>query len=131
MTGIREDGEQPRIKELLQQAIQSIDHARSALTRKEARGFADHVWLAAFYLEYLTFVLSLTRPPADDAWKQRATRARAGDVAATLTGVHDLLTDAAAANSVEDLYRKTWLARGRLLRVQRRLDQTKAEPFQT
>ena len=84
MTGIREDGEQPRIKELLQQAIQSIDHARSALTRKEARGFADHVWLAAFYLEYLTFVLSLTRPPADDAWKQRATRARAGDVAATV-----------------------------------------------
>jgi hypothetical protein len=117
------------MREILQKAILSVDLACSALKRKEERAFDDNIWKAAFYLEYLTFLLSLSRTNGDDAWKKREKLKRTVDVMATLSLVRNSLKEAEKEDSVERVYRKTWIARGRILSIQRILDKIKAEKF--
>lgn len=119
------------MRETLQKAILSVDNACSALARGEKQAFDDHIWKAAFFLEYLTFMLSLSRTKVDDGWKKREKLKRAVDLTATLSLAQDTLKEAAEDDSVEGVYRKTWIARGRILSIQRRLDKTKAEKFKT
>ena len=119
------------MRKTLQNAILSVDNACNALTRGEKRAFDDHIWKAAFSLEYLTFMLSLSRANVDDAWKKREKLSRAADLTATLSLAQDTLKEAAEDDSVEGVYRKTWLARGRILSIQRRLNKTKAKKFKT
>jgi len=131
MKGKRVDVRRRFMREILQKAILSVDRARSALARREERALDDHIWKAAFYLEYLTFLLSLSRTNGDDAWKKREKLERGVDLATSLSLVRDLLKEAEEDDSVEGVYRKAWVARGRILSVQRRLDKTKAEKFKT
>jgi hypothetical protein len=131
MKGKRVDVRSYFIRETLQKAILSVDNACNALTRGEERAFDDHIWKAAFSLEYLTFMLSLSRANTDDAWKKREKLKRAVDLTATLSLAQDTLKEAAEGDSVEGVYRKTWIARGRILSIQRRLGKTKAEKFKT
>lgn len=119
------------MREILQKAIHSVDLACSALVRREERAFDDHIWKAAFYLEYLTFLLSLSRTNGDDSWKKREKLDRTVDLTTTLSLTRDSLKEAEEDDSVEGVYRKTWIARGRILSVQRRLNKTKAEKFKT
>jgi hypothetical protein len=131
MKGKRVDVRRRFMREILQKAILSVDLACNALARREGRAFDDHVWKAAFYLEYLTFLLSLSRTNGDDAWKKREKLGRTVDLTATLSLARDSLKEAEADDSVEGVYRKAWIARGRILSIQRRLDKRKAEKFKT
>jgi hypothetical protein len=115
----------------MQKSILSVVFALSALARREERAFDVHIWKAAFYLEYLTFLLSLSRTNGDDAWKKREKLERGIDLTTTLSLVRDLLKEAEEDGSIEGVYRKTWVARGRILSIQRRLDKIKAEKFKT
>jgi hypothetical protein len=119
------------LRETLQNAILSVDNACGALARGEKRAFNDHIWKAAFYLEYLTFMLSLSRAKGDDAWKRRKERSRAVDLTATLSRAQDALKEATADESIEGVYRKTWSARGRILSIQRKLEKITGETFTT
>lgn len=119
------------MRETLQNAILSVDNACNALSRGEEQTFDDHIWKAAFFLEYLTFMLSLSRANVDDAWKKSDKLSRVADLTATLSLAQDALKEAAEDDSIEGVYRKTWIARGRILSIQRRLAKTKAETFKT
>lgn len=119
------------MRETLQKAILSVDNACNALARGEERAFDDHIWKAAFFLEYLTFKLSLSKANMDDAWKKREKLKRMVDLTATLTLAQDTLKEAVEDDSVEGVYRKTWITRGRILSIQRRLNKTKAKKFKT
>lgn len=129
--GEKVDARRHFIRETLQKANLSVERARSALARREERAFDDHIWKTAFYLEYLTFLLSLSRTNVDDAWKKREKLDRGVDLTTTLSLAQDSLKEAEEDDSVEGVYRKAWIARGRILSVQRRLDKTKAKKFKT
>ena len=119
------------IRETLQKAVLSVDNARSALARKEEPAFDDYIWKTAFYLEYLTFLLSLSRTNVDDVWKKREKLKRGVDLMTTLSLAQDSLKEAEKDDSVEGMYRKAWIARGRILRVQRSLNKAKTKKFKT
>jgi hypothetical protein len=119
------------IRETLLKANLSIDHACSALTRREERAFDDYIWKTAFYLEYLTFLLSLSRTNVDDVWKKKEKLKRGVDLTIILSLAQDSLKKAEKDDSVDGMYRKVWIARGRILSIQRRLNNTKAKKFLT
>jgi len=119
------------IRETLLKVNLSIDYACSALTRREERAFDDYIWKTAFYLEYLTFLLSLSRTNVDDVWKKREKLKRGVDLTIILSLVQDSLKEAEKDDSVDDMYRKVWIARGRILSIQRRLNNAKAKKFLT
>ena len=117
------------IRETLQKAILSVEHACSALAKKEERAFDDYVWKTAFYLEYLTFLLSLSRTNMDDVWKKREKLKRGVDLMTILSLAQDSLKEAEKDDSVEGMYRKAWIARGWILGVQRKLNKAKTKKF--
>lgn len=119
------------IRETLLKANLSIDYACRALTRREERAFDDYIWKTAFYLEYLTFLLSLSRTNVDDVWKKREKLKRGVDLTIILSLVQDSLKEAEKDDSVDGMYRKVWIARGRILSIQRRLNNAKAKKFLT
>jgi hypothetical protein len=67
----------------------------------------------------------------DDVWKKREKLKRGVDLTIILSLVQDSLKEAEKDDSVDGMYRKVWIARGRILSIQRRLNNTKAKKFLT
>ena len=128
MDGDRVASKNRVVAEMMQKALNALDYALTALVRGDEAAVDDAVWKTAFYLEYVTFILSLLRPNGDEPWKDKK-RDRAVDLKTTLVGVHDLVQKALLGGSIEETYRKTWIARGRVLGIQRRLHRRKAKKF--
>jgi len=114
-------------RQMLQKAIDSLDDAVRACVRGDEKALDVHVWRAAFDLEYLTFILSLSRRDVDDAWKKKEKAEKVEDLKATLVAVQDLLREALKDTSEEEVYRKAWAVRSRILSVQRKLAEIKTE----
>lgn len=126
MEGDRGELKNHGVEDMMQKTLHSLDDAITALMRGDEKALDDNVWKAAFYLEYVTFSLSLLRRKGNDSWKEKK-RERAVDLAATLLGVQDLVQKALVCSSTEEKYHKTWIARGCILDIQRRLHRRKTK----
>jgi hypothetical protein len=114
------------VEEMMQKTLHSVDDAITALEKGDEKALDANVWKAAFYLEYVTFHLSLLRRKGNDPWKTKKRNSTA-DIKTTLLGVQDLVQKALVCRSREERYHETWIARGYILGIQRRLHRRKAK----
>ncbi len=114
------------VEAMMQKTLHAVGAAITALDKGDEKALGANVWKAAFYLEYVTFRLSLRRRKRDDPWKAKK-RNRTVDLKATLLGVQDLVQKALVGRSSEERYHETWIARSHILGIQRRLHRQKAK----
>ena len=77
-------------------------------------------WHAASDLEYGLFLFSLIYPDENRSSSWKLPPSKQPEIESLLASTHDLLRDAADSLEAEDLkeaYKKTWMARGQLLRI--------------
>jgi hypothetical protein len=108
---------------LLTEALDSLNEAIKSYGNAGNKEKIDTaIWMTAFHLEYLTFLLSLLiADNADDSWKNQGIDDTL-DTKTTLFQVKKLLHQALRAASTEDVYRKTWIARSLILSIQKSLE---------
>ena len=96
-----------------------------ALVEKDERGVTSSVWQAAAELEYALFLFSLIQQKEAErsSWKLDLPSKQV-EVGPTLVSAQDLLKEAKNGIDVGDFgkaHKKTWMARGQLLEVWKRL----------
>jgi hypothetical protein len=106
-------------------AINRLEDSMKALVEKDERGVVDSVWGAAAELEYALFLFSLTQQEEAErsSWKPDSPSKQV-EVGPTLVSAQDLLKEAKSCIDVGELgeaHKKTWMARGLLLEVWKRL----------
>jgi len=114
------------VEEMMRKTLHSVDDAITALEKGDEKTLNANVWKAAFYLEYVTFRLSLLRRKGTDPWKTTK-RNSPTDVKTALLGVQDLVQKALVCHSREERYHETWIARSHILGIQRQLHRRKAK----
>ena len=120
---LRGDMSRPaKIRDALQLAEAQLREAIRACTDGCDEVMADAVWRSASEMEYLLFLLSLTRGEKDDPWKKRRIP-RAKTIVESLRHAEEYLTEAIAnAEKPDAVYRLVWQARSHALLVQRKLN---------
>jgi len=114
------------LAELLLRAASSLEEAVKAKVEGDIKTLSERIWEVGADLEYVTFIMGLSREGSDDFWKEGLKTSRAVDVDEELSTVQRLLKEASSAidTDLEEAYRKAWYARGHILRVQRELEKT-------
>ena len=114
---------------LLTEAINRLEEAVKGLMDKDERTLYNNVWKAASDIEYVIFLIALSRENGNDEWKKQWKVSRDGEIAATLLTAKDLLRKAVEAlnSDEEEAYREAWFARGHVLDIQSRLDKDRAK----
>ena len=118
-----------RLAELLLQATNNLKKAVKAKMKGDYRLLSEKVWEIGADLEYLLFIISLSRENSNDLWKENVKTTRTVDIDYELTTIQSLLKEASSSLEVnlEECYMKMWFARGCTLRVQRTLERTTAK----
>ncbi|MFQ6080862.1 MAG: hypothetical protein ACE5OW_04245 [Candidatus Bathyarchaeia archaeon] len=106
-------------------AIDRLEDSMKALVEKDERGMVNSVWGAAAELEYALFLFSLTQQEEAErsSWKLDSPSKQV-EVGPALVSAQDLLKEAKSCIDAGDLgkaHKKTWMARGHLLEVWKRL----------
>jgi hypothetical protein len=93
-----------------------------AKMKAENKIFSKTMWVVGSDLEYLTFILNLSRENSDDLWKENMKVARVVDIDSELVTIQQLLCGALSTvlTNLEETYRKVWLAQLYVLRIQRK-----------
>ena len=109
------------ILEAITSAINHLENSMKALVEKNEKEVMKFVWLAAAELEYVLFLFSLIHPDetVSSSWKLDP-RAKQFEVGPALVSAQDLLKEAKdsfEADELHEAHRKTWMARGHLLKV--------------
>ena len=104
-------------------AINSLEDSMKALVEKDEQGVVGSAWKAAAELEYALFLFSLTQQEESErpSWKPDSPSKQVGPA---LLSAQDLLKEAKSCIDVGELgkaHKKTWMARGHLLEVWKRL----------
>jgi len=107
-------------------AIAYLEDSIEALAKKDEKKVAHFAWRAASELEYALFLFSFIREveTKSSSWKLNA-HPKQVELGPLLISTQDLLKE--AKNSFEtgephEAHKKTWMARGRLLRVHELLE---------
>jgi hypothetical protein len=125
--------QQKSISETLTSAISHLENSMKALVNKDENRVMASVWKAAADLEYTNFLFSITRDkPKSSSWKLDL-RSKQVEIGPLLVSAQDLIKEAKSdldANELPKAYKKTWMARGYLLKVSDILQkaQKKSEP---
>jgi len=110
-----------KIIEAIKSAINHLESSMKALVNRDENGVADSVWRAAANLEYANFLFSIIHgEPESRSWKLEL-RSKQVEIGPLLMSAQDLLREAQSGLDTSELheaYKKTWMARGYLLKVQ-------------
>jgi len=122
---------QQKIIEAIKSAIKHVESSMKALVNRDKNGVADSVWRAAADLEYANFLFSIVIQGESESssWKLDL-RSKQVEIRPLLMSAQDLLRDAESGLGVSELreaYKKTWMARGYLLKVQGILERRRKE----
>jgi hypothetical protein len=112
----------PKVKEFLRQALEKVGTAITAYQVGGEEEVSKAVWLAALDVEYAAFLLSLSRGERQNDWKEAAKPSMSVNVETCLQAARDLLKGVLLIADLDEIYRKTWLARDQMLIVQRELN---------
>ena len=116
---------QQEIAEAVKSAINHLESSMKALVNRDKSRVADSVWRAAADLEYANFLFSIMQDESKRrSWKLDL-RSKQVEIGPLLVSAQDLLREAESGLSLSELhevYKKTWMARGYLLKVQEILE---------
>ena len=120
-------GDEKRLTKLLEQVIQNMENALKFREKGDKKAFLKEIWKVGADLEYLTFLINLKMENSDQSWKGNVSSSRTVDIEGEISSVQSLLREALynVNTKIEEVYRKTWLAKGHLLSVQRGLGRAK------
>jgi len=112
---------QEKITESITSAMNHLEGSMKALAKKDEKNLVNLVWRAGADLEYALFLFSLMHQNESESssWKTDA-HSKQVEVSSTLSSVQDMLRevkDNMEAGELLDAHKKTWMARGYLLRV--------------
>jgi len=112
--------QQKSIIEALTSAISHLENSMKALVNKDENKVMTSVWKSAADLEYANFLFSITREkPKSSSWKLDL-RSKQVEIGPLLVSAQDLIKEAKNdldADGLLEAYKKTWVARGYLLKV--------------
>jgi len=121
---------QQEIIDAIKSAINHLESSLKALMNKDENEVAGSVWQAAAELEYANFFFSLMQDESGShSWKLKL-RSKQVEMEPLLVSAQDLLKEAEGDLDVGELlgaYKKTWVARGYLLKVQEVLEKGRKE----
>lgn len=107
-------------------AIRNLEASLKALVEKDETTLMKHVWQAAADSEYALFLFSLTHEKESEGSPRKSKASlKKMEIEPTLTLAQDLLVEAKEKVDAEDFdeaYKKTWMARGYLLKAQGTLE---------
>jgi len=103
-------------------AINYLENSKESLMRGDEESVRSYVWRASADSEYALFLFSLMhrKELEDSSWKTNF-RMEKGEIRPTLAFAQDLLKEAKEsikANDYNKAHKKTWIARGCLLKIQ-------------
>lgn len=112
---------QEKIIEAIASAINRLEGSMKALAKKDEKNLVNLVWRAGADLEYALFLFSLMHQNESESssWKIDS-RSKQVEISSILSSVQNLLREAKdnmEAGELLDAHKKTWTARGYLLRV--------------
>jgi len=110
--------QQKNITEALTSAISHLENTMKALANKDENKVMTSVWKSAAELEYAIFLFSIPRDkPKNSSWKLDL-RSKQVEIEPLLISAQDLIKEAKSNLDADGLaYKKTWMARGYLLKV--------------
>ena len=76
-----------KVTQVLHHATTSLQEAAKAKMKAENKIFSETMWVVELDLEYLTFILNLSRENPDGLWKESVKVAQVVDVDRELTTV--------------------------------------------
>lgn len=121
---------QQKIIEAVKSAINHLESSMKALVNGDKNGVADSVWRAAADLEYANFLFFIIQDePETRSWKLDS-RSKQVEIGPLLVSAQDLLKEAESGldiSELHDAYKKTWMARGYLLKIQGNLEKRRKE----
>jgi len=102
-------------------AIAYLEDSMEALVKKDEKKVVHFTWRAASDLEYALFLFSLTHQDETESssWKLNP-HPKQLEIGPLLISAQDLLKEAKnsfEANELQKAHKKTWMARGNLLKV--------------
>ena len=111
--------QQKNITDALTSAVSYLENSMKALVNKDENKVMTSVWKAAADLEYANFLFSIPRDePKNHSWKLDL-RSKQVEIEPLLVSAQDLIEEAKSKLDTNGLeaYKKTWMARGYLLKV--------------
>jgi len=114
-----------RVRKAIESAVRNLEASLKALTEKDEMTLMKSVWQAAADSEYALFLFSLTHEEeTEDSLRKSKDSPKKMEVGPTLTLAQELLAEAKEKVDAEDFeaYRKTWMARGYILKAQGALE---------
>lgn len=116
---------QQKIIEAIKSAIDHLGNSMKALMNRDENRVANSVWRAAAELEYANFLFSIIQNESQSrSWKLDS-RSKQVEIKPLLVSARDLLREAENGLDMSELheaYKKTWMARGYVLKVQEILE---------
>jgi len=111
-----------KIFEAITSAIAYLEDSMVALIKNDEKKVAPFAWRAASDLEYVLFLFSLMHQDETESlsWKLNP-KAKELEIEPLLVSAQDLLKEAKNSFEADELHKahkKTWIARGQLLKVQ-------------
>jgi hypothetical protein len=102
-------------------AIAHLEDSMEALVKKDEKKVAHFAWRAASDLEYAVFLFSILHQDETESssWKLNP-KSKQVEIGPLLISAQDLLKEAKnsfEADELHEAHKKTWMARGQLLRV--------------
>lgn len=111
---------QQKIIEALTSAINHLENSMKTLVNKDENGVSDSVWRAAADLEYANFLFSITQDETKSGSWKLDPNSKQEEIGPLLVSAQDLLKEAKGgldAGEFSESHKKTWVARGYLLKV--------------
>jgi hypothetical protein len=111
---------QKSIIEALTSAISHLEKSMKALVNKDENRVMTSVWKSAADLEYANFLFSITRDKLKSSSWKLDLRSKQVEIGPLLVSAQDLIKEAKNdldADGLLEAYKKTWMARGYLLKV--------------
>ncbi len=112
---------QENIFKAMTSAIAYLEDSMEVLVKKDEKKVAHFAWRAASDLEYALFLFSLMHQDETESssWKLNP-KSKQVEIGPLLISAQDLLNEAKnsfEADELHEAHKKTWMARGQLLRV--------------
>ena len=112
---------QENIFKAITSAIAYLEDSMEALVKKDEKKVAHSAWRAASDLEYALFLFSLMHQDETESpsWKLNP-KSKQLEIEPLLISAQDLLKEAknrSEADELHEAHKKTWIARGQLLKV--------------
>jgi hypothetical protein len=112
---------QENIFKAITSAIAHLENSMETIVKKDEKKVAHFAWRAASDLEYALFLFSLMHQDETESspWKTNP-KPKQVEIGPLLISAQDLLKEAKnsfEADELHEAHKKTWIARGKLLRV--------------